>query len=257
MNNLFDLQRFTLLVRKHWVEQGRIYLFSWLTLAGILACFFLMNYNNLSENFQEMLLIMSLLLSISVFSSMMFADLADKTRGILYLTIPVSHLEKLLCSLFYSIVFFIPVFFATFFLIDFIFIGIYNSTKISGQMYVINLLERQNTIKILPVVFFNIQALFTLGSIYFGKNAYIKTAGFLFITAIILLYTNFSILDKFIDHRDNIVGRSIGYTITMKDFGYNETLLKNFLKLIRFCITYVTAPFFWLVTFFRIKEKQI
>ena len=100
-----------------------------------------------------------------------------------------------------------------------------------------------------------IQSIFFLGAIYFRKNNFFKT-----ILAIFVIFTVFAILT-------GLAGRII-FSDYMGPYGFKfnndiipvelETTLKNTIpQILKFTFWYLSAPFFLIVSYFRLKERQI
>jgi hypothetical protein len=106
--------------------------------------------------------------------------------------------------------------------------------------------------------FFSIQSAFLLGSVYFEKYSFIKTiisgfvAGFIFFC--LMLFFNEQLLPRGDYHR----GFLTSYRVRVD--GANDHLVeipKWIGHALRILVMYATAPFLWIVTYYRLKEKQV
>ncbi len=121
MTTTFSFPRLLQLIRKQWFENSRLYLFSTLALLGMLGLviiFWIMSGGkNYSEDNLYIIFLFGLFIAGSVFASMSFSMLGNKEKGTYWLAFPASHLEKLLCMIFYNAIVFTLVYCICFFLV--------------------------------------------------------------------------------------------------------------------------------------------
>ncbi|NQX55283.1 hypothetical protein HQN86_16795 [Pedobacter panaciterrae] len=277
MNNSFNFNRFWLLVKRQWLEFGKIYLISLLVVVGVLILFYAWNlpepeaekgYRYNSEGFLYLSFRIPLFLTlgfifISVIASGYFSLLGQKPKAIIELMTPASTLEKWLCSIFYTGIFSVFSFLLVFYITDLAFVkyidktigtitfswtsGVHPTPKtgiVSARTFFNDFFEHDE-IKSMVVVPFMITSIFLLGSVYFNRFHYIKTAVvvMLFLTALIytLIQTaNWMTRDKMQDSAN---------------FGFSSAHNEFFIYAM-VGITAVTV-FLWCVTFFRVKEKEV
>src|SRR5690606_27517759 len=117
-----------------------------------------------------------LFLAGTIFASMSFNMLGRKDKGIYWLGIPATHLEKLVCTILFSTVLFFIVYCLCFYLIKSIALT-YLATKI-GAVYT----EMQasedgfgSVIKYFLYAYFAVQSLYLIGSVYFSRYSFIVT----------------------------------------------------------------------------------
>lgn len=190
MNQTFDIHRFTLMLRLDWAEKGR----NSLLMASVLTfCLLAMmapialydEYSNFREILQYFALMMILLFGASLYTSSAFSQYSASDTGIAALMLPASQTEKFLSSLLINLVFVIP--FLIFFWQFHYFITDFANEKlpVNGEKYryIPNDFMLYST-----YCYLGIQSAVFLGSIYFRKSSYIKTAalviGFAFVTTI-------------------------------------------------------------------------
>src|ERR1700761_703084 len=123
MNQTFDLERFYKLVSKHWMENYKRYGLTLLAIGGLLAAWFgillLMDYIDPMNIFmQYSAYFVGLYFTGCLYASTLFSDLSTKTTGIFWLSLPASHLEKLLCSLLFSVFLFFITYTLLFYIVD-------------------------------------------------------------------------------------------------------------------------------------------
>ncbi len=199
MNQTFDIHRFVLMLRFDAAEKGRNYLM----MAGVLVfCILAMTLpiTQTSEpsEFLRILhfgaLFMITLFGASLFTSTAFSQYSDQSNGIAALMIPASRLEKYFSSLLLNLAFVIP-FLIFFWQLHYWTIDFANTLLPTGggsYAYIPKDLFEYTTCSYIVI-----QASIFLGSIYFKKFAYIKTAVVAIAFGSLLSYFNYSMAIKF------------------------------------------------------------
>jgi len=259
MKNLFSLQRFGLLFKKHTSENYKSYLLSIGVLTGIM--FLIMGFATikinggpLRLNQQKMFFVLFLLAAGTIFTSTIFASLGEKNKAIALLTLPATRLEKYLISWLYSFVIFLIIYTGVFYLVN---TSILNITKQPGEeITVFNIFTEQNTFFQIFSSFTFLHSLAFLGSIWFEKTQFIKTA-FIFLFFISLLQLlNKQILQKLFRHylESAMLFSSIAF---MRN---NELIIIKMPEIYEMWLTllFIILGFIiWLSTYYRLKEKQV
>jgi len=184
-----------------------------------------------------------------VFTSSIFSELKTSHRGYLYLTLPASALEKLAVAWFTSAVLYMVAALVVMFIINLLLMA-FALIFMSPQVPFFNLLD-PSMLKAYAVYMVT-QSVFFLGSIYFRRVHFLKTMLSLFVIGVIIaIYTsiaarliifhNFSSFQFDADLPDNI-----------KNFFEN-----TFAPVIRVLFWYCLAPFFLVVSYFCLKERQV
>jgi len=271
MNQFFSFNRFKLLVLKHWADNKKRYGLSILAFVGLLIAWFVLFMltdpeNMMNQNLQQITFFLSLFAMGSFYASQYFRDLGSRAKGINFLLVPASAFEKLLCALLYNVVLFVAVFLACFYLVDTLMVAIANHLYAAAgekvtvtNMFKVILLRfnEEATINFLMTFFF-VQAAFLLGSVYFEKYSFIKTIISGFVTG----FTIFCLLYFFSE-------------VLLPDGGYHNGFLTSYRvhvdgvndkvvqvprwigDVFRNLVMFGLAPFAWVVTYFRLKEKQV
>lgn len=274
MNQFFNFHRFSLLVAKHWADNKKQYGLSVLAFIGLLITWFVFTIltqaddQPMSYDIQTATFFFSLFLIGSFYASQYFNELGSKAKGINFLMVPASTFEKLLCGMLYTVILFFIVFVALFYLVDVLMVNIINSIQgaedPAGKAKVANVFKiillrfnRDATLNFL-LIFFSVQSVFFLGSVYFEKYSFIKTviSGFVggFILFCLMLFFNEELLPR----GDYPSGFLTAYRVHVD--GVNDPLIQVprwIGEVFRLVMMYGVAPFFWLVTYFRLKEKQV
>lgn len=283
MNNVFDPKRFLLLTARHAHENRSRYLWLLGAIGALiflwyLFVFFVDGHRPIDRTMQTATYFFGLAIGGCLYASLQFSDLSSRSKGIHYLTLPASHLEKILLAFLYSVVVFFVCYTLVFYIIDIFSVNVFNAWSKSyyqgnplvsygygkdedpaGIVNVFNvfLIDGNSASPLLLQIYLLVQSVFLLGSVYFERFSFIKTLisvlviGFfigLFIANVLypmLPLGNFS--DDLMTFRLN--------TSTYQDkavqlpawFGF---IFWNFL---RFGITIV----FWITAYIRLKEKEI
>lgn len=265
MNNTFDFNRFSLLVKRQWVENKKLFLMASFGVVGILAILnsLIMRWQSgtTSEIPRYVFFNLSLFLSGSIFANYVFKDISDKNSSTSFLLIPASHFEKFLTGVIYTFILFPIVFLLIHYAVDFGFVSIGNNIKdglkMSGvknlQLY--SFIYGNNDVKeeLGKIIGFwlMIQAFVLMGAAQFEGRSYIKTA-FMGFALLFLLGFVFYLSDKF------LVGDII------KEFqnkGYSRELLRPTKELLerifKIILIYVLPTILLVTTYFKLKEKQV
>ncbi len=266
MNHIFSLKRLLLLIKKHGIEHAKLYGLSSLALFGIMAFVFLFWFATSGPRYHEEALygifLFGLFIAGGVFASMAFQMLSAKDKGIYWLAFPASHLEKLVCAIFYSTIVFFIIYCACFLVLKTIFMS-YLESRIAEKLPItisrMNWEQKNGFGEAFPYfiyAFFAVQALYLLGSVYFSRFAFIKTtiAGALFIFIFILYVKEVSefLLNNASWQGFKIVEYNSDYS-SSKQYNLSQTV-KDTLK---FLLCFAWAPIFWVTALFRLKEKEI
>lgn len=277
MNQQFSFQRLGLLIANHWAENKKRYTLSFLAMVGLLLLWFVFvmltdDHDPMHVNLQQVTFFFALFLVGPFYASQFFKDLNSKSKGINYLMVPGSTLEKAVCAILYAVVFFFVAFTLAFYIADGISVMIANAVHPSYtipqngntlkasivNVFIIRDTEDVGSVsRILLLIFLAAQSLALLGSIYFGQYSYIKTAItvcllFLFIVLIETMFFS-KLLPRGSFNMD--AGAFVFYD--QNDQSKIVRLPAWVSSGVSFLFQYAFAPIFWITTYFRLKEKEI
>ena len=260
MNQFFDFKRFSLLVLKHWADNKKRYTLSLLAYVGLLTTWFLFGLiiegipdgYGLPEEVQFVTFYFSLFAVGTFYASQYFSDLGSRHKGSHFLLVPASSFEKLLCSLFFSVIVFPLLLIACFYLVDVIMVTIANSFSVNstgqGKSIVANIFEvefirfnSKQAIYLLPF-FLSVQSLFLLGSVYFKKYNFIKTI----ITGFVIFIACFFIVYIIAEH-----------VLPEKEDDYYFLKIEKWFPTFLQVLAYSIAPLAWVATYSVLKAKQV
>lgn len=269
MNNFFNYPRFSLLVKRQWVENRKLFLMATLVIFGMGIITYSLNFNWVSGSLfniqgRTIIFFIGFFLSGSLSTSYIFKDLSDKNSSTSYLLVPASHFEKLSSGVFYAIIVLPAVYLIVFYFLDTAFVSIANSIldnhksigiiEIEGDFHNKRLFENLTEIEfaraglILPI-WFGIQAFIILGSISFMQWSFIKTgfAGFVILFVIVLLV---GLMEKLLlDDLSNELGGTHYFQIKP-----TRDMLNGY---VMFGLKYALTPLLLVIAYFRLKEKQV
>lgn len=276
MNQTFDVSRWWKLVTKHWAENAKKYLLGSLAVAGILAAWYTVaiftdNARPIYPEIQVATYFTGLFLAGCLYASMIFSEINTRPKGIDYLTLPASHFEKLLVALFNAVVAFFVVYTIVFYIVDFAMVEISRSmfrSKYPGVVDqskgVVNVftifsdpLSSINPSKIILLIFFAVQSAFILGSVYFGTYSFIKTTVTLFIVSLAVVLFVAKVLVPTLPERTMYWSITSLRIVEMQGPGRIVSLPSWIGEVLQYLVMYAFAPLFYIVTYFRLKEKEI
>lgn len=278
MNALFNFKRWLLLVGLHWAENRRTYLLALIAIGGLLLVWFsfiiAMDRNSaLSKGYQVTAYFVGLYFIGCLFGSQVFSVVNRKREAIQYLMVPASHLEKLLCGLLFGVVFFFIVYTGLFYLVDIPLVRLMERVPgVNPGRAVVNIMDEKLGVynifsskddymkglgPLLLLIFFSVQAAFILGSVYFTRLAVLKSI--LSILLLCLLSTLF--LSKVLNANlpDGWRLDSLFDWFRFDPAGAGEWVrLPSSVGDTLSALAMFGLPFiFWVVTYFRLKEKEV
>lgn len=282
MNQVFDFNRWLLLVGKHWGENRKKYLLSLVALAALLIIWYLfVMLIEMGTPFVEEVQVATYYVGIAIvgclFGSLVFAEAASGPRAMHFISVPASILEKLLCALLYGVVLFFVCYTVIFYLVDFAMIKISNSileqywkerepTREFVATRLTNVFTKPgNQGSDFPNIFFyflliyiNGQSAFILGSIYFNGYSFVKTSIALLVIFLAVIFYMANILDGFMPPGHFGEG-FFSYVIPGENGGPERgaRLPQWMASTIKYLLMYGFLPLLWSATYFRLKEKEV
>ena len=255
MNTTLDINRLGLLLRRFFIENKQRELTFW----GITTVVFtLMHLAGPQE--KSISVEMFLYISGFIFAARTFKIFNYTPGGMHYLLIPATHFEKLTTAILLSTFYYFAMIVITYTIGTTLGTTIGNFFFASNNPIVFPLFQSvpdlynngDAPMSLLNkfVFFVGIQSVFMLGSIYFKGNAVGKT--FLAITAISIIFGIIELLLLKITfgsyHMD---GQMMNISIDSEQ-GFLSALSTG-----SKIFGYALIPFFWVVSYFRLKEKQV
>lgn len=253
MNNTFNINRFGLLLKRQWLEFGKIYLITLLVVLGTIVGFYSLNLlfevRELSVrdlSFREPFFIIFGALFITVIASNYFAPLGQKSRAVIDLMLPASVFEKFLSGVLFTSVLSTLSFIVIFFAVDFAFVSTlrenFGAEELKNVPYIFSK-DYHEAMYMLLAMPFLVTSVFLLGSIYFNRFHYIKTVVTVMIFGAIWSYLIVKVTKKLI---------TTGKVNESAATGTNSNSIFLFVS-----ITALITLVFWIITYVRLKEKEV
>lgn len=257
MNNFFNYDRFSLLVRRQWTENKLILLMSIVIYASITAVFYAINMDidngrYIKKGVQTSMFIIGLFGGGTLFANYIFKDFSNNIQTMSFLMTPASHFEKLCTGLFYALIAFPIALAFVFGMVDFSFVNFSGNPE--NEVLFTTILKDYLDYKFLVYIWISLQVFILLGTIYFGRMSYIKTlfTGFIIIVAFGLVeYLLFKIIIGSDQQHDRYINLS---SENKKELSASFNFLFEASK---FSFYYLLSPFLAVITYFKLKEKEV
>lgn len=263
MNNTFNIQRFGLLLKRQWLEFGKIYLISLVVVIGVDVAFYIFNlypftgFSSQTLEFRTPLFVLFGLLFITAIASTYFAHLGQKPKAIIDLMIPASTFEKFLGGILFTALLSTISFILIFYLTDLAFVSymrnVFQDAEISQTApslkenlayFFVEQSQKSHLLQPFYIAPLLMTSIFLLGSVYFNKFHYIKTA----ISLMIFCGVWTAIIAKsgkvFFENR--VRNNDMPVVMDRSNMEFLMTLLLIVLTVI-----------FWAITYVRLKEKEV
>jgi hypothetical protein len=254
MNTTLNFNRLELLIKRYFIENKNKELIYW----GILTLVFCLNHQ--AGSAKMIIYIMGF-----IFAAKQYKIFTYTPGGMHYLLIPATHLEKLVSSILLSTVYFFGMALLSYSIGNIVGTNLLNiilnqSDPLSWDMFSLNnaysIGNNMHFMQASPFVeliigFLTIQSIFLLGSIYFKGNAVAKTMLSVFAIFLVLGFIELSLLKALFG------GMSITGDMRSLNFSSDNSPAFTVFGYIFKTIGYLLIPFLWVVTYFRLKEKQV
>lgn len=250
---IFDINRVKLLLtRQLWLNSTSL-LIGFGAVAGVITFILSMrvifNSNPIDMGDFAGLALPTFFISGYIFTSTIFSELRTAHRGYLYLTLPASTLEKLVVAWFISSILYIVASIAVLYIINLLVMlvaFIFNAQPV--PLY--NLFD--SWMLRIYAIYIVTQSIFLLGAIYFRGVNFLKTMLSLFVIGVVISILT-TILARLIVFHDF---RSIQFNNDMPD-AMKDFILDIFVPSVKVLFWYIMAPFFLVVSYYCLKERQV
>jgi|GEM_PF-1021667 len=270
MNQIFNIHRFALVLRLEIAERGRNYLLMAALMAFAMTVMMVpVTMSREFSGFREVLHYFALFLIVlfggSLFTSGALAQFSAPATGISGLMVPASTTEKFLGSLLFNLLFLVP-------LLGFYWWLHYYTLETANS----NMVNQSSKYHPMPADivtyttfgFFGIHAFVFLGSVFFKKNAYIKTAVVAISIAFIVSVVNTMIAIGFTDNPTKVTALPLtgwklwyynedgGTKWRFASIFYHIPLSDNLLLATQL-VTGAFVVLLWICAFYQLKEREI
>jgi len=263
--NIFDFKRIGLLFQRYFAERSHTELIYW----SIMAIVFMFLRNTTP------LMVGLIIVGGAFYAGRFFREIHSRSNGVAYFMIPATQLEKLVAGIVMTTFYYLTMMIITYVIGNLL--GTFlNNILASVNMFGLNIFHHiplqwnlfETTITHTNVIFnssgvpsyetsYNsllntvtafllVQSVYLFGSIYFKSNQTLKT--FLAVNIIQILLVIVLVIEvRLIIGGFNINTTSLQFA---NDFGI---MVRNIVR----PVFYLLPPFFWVVSYFRLTEKQI
>lgn len=266
MPTSFNFFRLIQLIRKQWIENVRLYLFSLLALIGIIGLTLVFWITNSESEYREetlyVIFTFGIFITGAIFASMSFNMLGEKDKGTYWLSLPANHLEKLLCVIFYNLIVFTLVYCTCVFVLESLAIThVRHLVALYPAKYHFRPMEwntKNGFSEVMPYfayTFFAVQSYYLLGSVYFARFSFVITTviGVALIGAFIWFgYHLFKII-----YPEGYIWNGLPFSKNSLYKGGSYKLSGVLVAVLIFLLKFIWAPVFWIATWYRLKEKEI
>lgn len=260
MNSIiqFKPDRFVHLFRKELFSGHKRTLITASAVFGILLVIILVWAEDRDSDiyeFHEIYFPLILLAGGFIFTSIIFKDLDDSNKALLYLTLPASNFEKFLSKWLLCVICFPIIALTGYWLFSLIAAGLSQSLFDFGTPSFNPFgAEEWFFVKLYVVL----QSIFFIGAIVFRKYVAVKTIGSLFIIEIIfaaLIFLLFRIL--FASEFQGLFNIQDGGALGEPSQGFIDFMKGPAWTTAQYLFWLVMPLLFWTVTFFKLKEKEL
>ncbi len=263
MNNTFNAMRFWLLLKKTLLERPmQTFGFTGLSLALVLILYVIAKSIIGFSGAQNLSFIWGLPLGSCLLASIVFGYFSSNASGASFLTLPASNFEKWLCAILIAGVLYPLIFLLFYRIMDSSFVSLYHhhldpSAPFYKERYESVYIFNFNGIvawKVYPT-FFLLTGIMLVGTLYFNKTPFIKTAIIVCILIISFVGLNW-LMAKMIF--GNITDAGSLYYVTIpvgKEEGSIE-LPDQISKIFSYGLWYIIPGILWLLSFARLREKE-
>ena len=264
MNDVFNIKRFFWLLKKSILEQPALLIgLLVVTLTITLLTYAIVQAMVGIGKAQLIAFILGFLVGGSFIASSVFGYFSSKSNGVSYLLLPASHLEKWLSGIIVSGVLFVIIYLGVYRLIDLFFV---NSYRNNLDFNAINYRTLYNSVEIFSfknsiaqiafAAFFNISGVMLLGSLYFNRVSYIKVSLLICTFLIGTYFINLLFASFFFNNIDLAIPFRNIFLKVDKEVGIIDMPLIP-ATVIGFIIAYVLPAALWVLSYLRLKEKEI
>lgn len=259
MNNICSANRFLRLWNKHTKEHYKSYLMSVAVLTGVLLMVFsVVAYDGegaIPLGGQRGVFAFFLLISGTIFTSMVFTELGNQKQSIPALTLPVSHLERYLVAWIYSFIVFQLVYVACYYIVDIIAVNIGNNNpKVHNEIMTLDFHEKE--IYVPYLAFLLLHAVSFFGAIYFEKMHFIKSAFAFFIALVAIILLNSALVHLIFNETVHVSAPFTGVFIKEKE-QYFQLPPTDTGAAISLYMIFALVIILWTATYYKLKEKQV
>lgn len=248
-SNTFSIKRITLLMYRHVFYNLKTYLLSFAAVGSILIIISLLNTlgtNYLDKELFETLGKTFLFIGGLMLTSNIFKEISSKHRGWLYMMLPANPSEKILSYWLLTTVGYVVIASLTM-VVSSIVLSVLSTLIFKSAFYVFNPFSMAHLNILLQYCI--VQSLFFFGAIYFQKNNFIKT-----ILSVFVFNTILGIIAVFMFY---LLFGTVGIdakNLQLTDDHFFSAIIPYTTKVFYYGLM---VPFFVIVSYFKLKEREV
>lgn len=252
-NNTFSLTRLFFLGKRQVLGNLSGFLIAFAAFAGtLLVISLLAGYSDPGRLSRiAPLFYVALFIGGYVFTSNIFAELHSPQRSIPFLTLPVSKIERLVNVWLLTAILFPVLALLSYALVVFL-AHLILGVPLTGDSF--SMIWSKSALNVV-MIYVITQSIFLFGAIYFRKHNFFKTLLSLFVILIVIglfmLIVGYILFGTFKFDNEMLMQQS-SFSPALERF-FTHTLV----EIVKFAFYYLTIPFFLLLTWFGIKERQV
>lgn len=254
INNIqsFSIKRILLLMQKTAFENAKFTLIGMTSIFGFFSIILFFNALSGGDSWQDMhsFYVAGFIISGIIISGMAFTSFRSKEKTMGYLMLPASTLEKLISELLMTTVVFAIAYTIIFYVFNLLVFVI--GAQFNIQTEIISLLDMNILNGFMYYVIF--QSIFLAGSATFKKAPIFLTSFTFFAAGIAITIFALIITVAIMGDFNNMTMMNIN--IGPESFSEQDIENHFLLQAPKYMFYFLTAPVFWLVTYFKIKEKE-
>jgi hypothetical protein len=237
-------------MQKTFIENGKYALIVIITIFGIFSVFILINllmrwniYTSMKGFYKIGYLISGLFIS-----GMAFTNLRKNEKSISYLALPASLPEKVISELLLTTIGFTILYTVTFYFFNSVFYFIKPVTFVN--------IANNDILKTIKY-YLILQSVFLSGAVAFRRTPVFYTGFVLFIAGMILIII-VALFTRYFNGIISNAGLEYFSSKALNDLSHFSTLKGKLLyEIPKFAFLYLLAPVFWIVTYLKLKEKEV
>lgn len=244
------------LIKRQSKENFKVYGIGLLVLFALLLFMFLIVHqwrDSFSGAVQNGVFIIGLFIGGGIYSNAMFHEFSQPQRGMWFLGIPARHSEKMITSIVFSVLFFIPVYVLIFYLADIIYLSF---TDILDFENILNPFKDNFYQFFFLYLIYN--GVILLGSVVFNRHSFIKTLLFGVILFTVFNYSNTLLLELLIPDASVVSSTAFdSFLFSHQGENIKVTLFENANKYSSIFVRVVLPISIWCGVWLKLKEKEI
>lgn len=248
INNYFNIQRFLLTLKNDLIRNAKTYLISLGAIAGIFFTIDVLPGILTGITFIMVPAYLPLYMVLGyILSSIIFNEMHDSQKGLVFLTTPSSTLEKLISKLLITTIIYTGIMWSFFHILT-LFLNTTNALFFGSEA--VSFAFNWELVRIYVIT----QALYLFASSYFKKNAFLKL---LFAAFVLQMFFSFFSVINFKLFFNISDFNNIHFETMDINMGDIADYIKNIVYISKFSFYWLFAPFLWFMTYLRIAEKEV